>query len=423
MQPTRRQIIELTSALAALGITPILPAASPHPLPRRSRTQRNRTLVVVFLRGGIDGLNLIVPHGDPGYYAARNSIAVRRPGQANGAIDLDGMFGLHPWAEPLKKHFDTGSMVALNAVGHGKNTRSHFEEEDVWETAMLESSVHSQGWLNRHLQLSEGHGPVRAVAIGDALPRILRGASPALALRGLDDLALGDDSSFDATARALRKAYGSSSDEARSGARGLLDAGGDATLDALRVLREATSRTAESRVSYPGQAFPRRMREVARLIRSDVGLELAVVDFGGWDTHQNQGGVGGSYSQRVRQLAGGLDAFARDLDEGMEDVLVVTLSEFGRTAFQNGTGGTDHGWGNCLLAMGGSVQNVSATPRRVLGQWPGLQRDQLHQGRDLMHTTDFRDVFAELLLHHLGSPDLERLLPGHQPRPVGLLKS
>jgi len=415
---TRRRLLEASSSLAALGLFPILPAGLPR-IARGARTPRKRVLVVVFLRGGVDGLNLVVPHGDPGYQAARSYLAVTRPGQPDGALDLDGTFGLHPWADALEPHFRSGEAVALHAVGYDGNSRSHFEEQDVWETGIVGNTVHTDGWLNRHLLTSEGHGPIRGVAVGDALPRLLRGEAETLVLRGLADVSL-DGAGLSTTAAALRTALARKDDD--EGARHLVEAGTGTTLEALTILRKALERTPPTEIEYPEGEFPRRLRELARCIRAGIGIEVATVDFGGWDTHQNQGGIPGPYAQRVRELARGLDAFTRDLGERMEDVLVVTLSEFGRTVAQNGTGGTDHGWGNCLLALGGAVRRAAdrhAGP--VLGRWPGLAREQLHEGRDLLHTTDFRHVLAELVARHLENPARERVFPGLDPAPVGLI--
>lgn len=421
MNQNRRSFLKSSGAFAAcMGLGPfetlVRFEAGRGGLPRAAR---KKTLVVVFLRGGIDGLNLVVPYADEGYYRLRNYIAVQRPGQPNGALDLDGRFGLHPWAEPLLPHFQAGRAVALHAVGYESNTRSHFEEQDVWETGILANTIRSDGWLNRHLAATAGDGPIRAVAVGDALPRILRGEAQALAIRNLSDLSLG--SRGDASvASVLQRAYGSRS--AGDEARGLLDAGGTATIEALREFQKVAEAAYTPGVEYPQTELAGRLQEVVRLIKADVGLEVAVLDYGGWDTHQNQGGIGGTYSQLVRQLSGALDAFARDLGDDLDDVVLLTLSEFGRTAAQNGTGGTDHGWGNCLLALGGPVLRAgNGKPRHVIGEWPGLGPDELNQGRDLRHTTDFRDVFCEVGSQHLGTPDVAALVPDHEPQSVGLV--
>jgi len=417
MELTRRRFLETSSsALAALGTAPLGLASLG--LPRsRAAVAPGRVLVLVFLRGGADGLNLIVPHGEPAYYRLRERLAIPRPGEENGALDLDGTFGLNPWARALLPHFEAGTGVALHAVGRAGSTRSHFEEQDVWETGVVEDTQGADGWLNRHLQTSAGHGPVRAVSFGESLPRYLRGDEEVFAVRALDELAEGAEASRSGALSALASAYAGGAGNPQ------VERGGRAALDALRQLEQVARAPYSSQVEYPDDAFARRLRDVARTVRAGVGLEVAGVDLGGWDTHQDQGGAaGGVHSQLVRRLSDGLDAFLRDLEDRSSDVLVLVVSEFGRTAARNGSGGTDHGWANCVLAFGGPVLAAGGgIPRKLVGQWPGLEPGQLHEDRDLMHTTDFRDVLAEVASAHLGNDALEAVLPGHEPRPVGLL--
>lgn len=433
MHLTRRFFLQSTGLLSAyVGVTPLeLLAAGGAGAARSEPVRRGRTLVVIFLRGGADGLNLVVPYGDPFYARLRQSIAVPAPGRGDGrAIDLDGFFGLHPRLGPLAPLFDEGLAVAAHAVGYDQNTRSHFEEQDVWETGVIGNTVNSDGWVNRHLMTSQGRGRIRAVAIGDALPRIMRGTAPAYAIRGVEDLALPDPPGGDAgaVASALEHAYGAPSPVARGAARDLLARSAAATLEGIAELKAVAAAPYEPAVGYPRTELARRLMQVARLIKADVGLEVAEVDYGGWDTHRNQGrGVGGPFGNLAGQLAGALAAFTRDLGDRLDDVVVVTLTDFGRTAAENGAGGTDHGWANSMLLVGGPVARAHAqaaaagNPRKVVANWPGLAPDQLHEGRDLLHTTDFRDVLAELVRVHLGNPNLETVLPGHAFAPVGLI--
>lgn len=419
MHSTRRSFLKSASALTfGSALAPgISLALEEDPASSRSK----RTLVVVFLRGGMDGLNLIVPHGEKAYYDLRPGIAIPRPGTEGGALDLDGRFGLHPAAAALAPLFDEGLAVALHAVGHARNTRSHFEEQDLWETAVAGHGLATDGWLNRHLATSRGRGPVRALALGNRLPRSLRGDSQALALRGLSDLTLpGDSSSLDATLEAMQRAYGGS--RAEGGAAGLLSRGGTASLDALRQLQAVAAEPYTPVVEFPDTDLGRRCGEATRLIRSDLGLELVELDLGGWDTHQGQGGLAGTFANNLRQLSEALAAMVRNLQERLDDVLIVTLTEFGRTAAQNGTNGTDHGWASCSLIFGGGLRPAGGgKPRKLLGRWPGLAPEELNQRRDLAHTTDFRDLYAECL-GFLGNSELESVLPGHEVRPVGLLR-
>ena len=406
----------------------------------------HRTLVVVFLRGGIDGLNLVVPYADPDYAKLRPGLAVRPPGEDGGCLDLDGRFGLHPQAAPLMPWFKSGAAAALHAVGYPKNSRSHFEEQDVWETGVVGNTLGQDGWLNRHLQTSNGHGPLRAIAIGNTLPRILRGEAEAVCVRNLDRLPnLGqagvtaavehatDDLDTvasmdlrvhaDEAAQRLR-AMVEGRDAARGEAGAMLAEGGRETRRAMALLRRVAEQAEPAGVRWPDHQLGQQMRTAARLLRGGVGVEVIEIDFGGWDTHRRQGaGAQGEYGRKVGQLAEGLNALATALGDRLRDTLILTLSDFGRTARENGTRGTDHGWGNCMLAMGGGLLDRAdaARPRPVLGRWPGLGPDALHEGRDLAHTTDFRDVISEVVAEHLGNPSLRTVLPGHTHTPTGLL--
>lgn len=386
-----------------------------------------KTLVVIFLRGGADGLNLIIPHKEPHYATLRRQLAIAAPGKVDGALELDGFFGLHPRMKAMLPLFDAGMMTAVHAVGYDQNTRSHFEEQDTWETGVAGNTIGSDGWLNRHLATSTGHGPLRAVSIGDTLPRILRGKAAAYAIRGIEDLALPDSKGPQAgIAAGLEHAYQTHPHMHRDNARDLLAATGHETLGVMRQLQSITSQKYKPAVPYPRTALGRKLMQVARLIKSNVGLEVAQVDLDGWDTHQSQAygaaGIEGPFGNLASELADATAAFAADLHDRMDDVLLLTLSDFGRTAQTNGTAGTDHGWGNCLLALGGSVLKANqGNPRKVIGSWPGLAPDQLHQKRDLKHTTDFRDVIAEAVTTHLGNNNLQTLLPHHDFKLVGLV--
>jgi uncharacterized protein (DUF1501 family) len=407
---TRRWFLRSSGlALASCGL-------APHAL-ARPVVAGGKVLVLVFLRGGMDGLSLVVPHGEPDYYRLRSSIAVPRPGADDGALDLDGHFGLHPSAASLMPLFRAGLGVAVHAVGHAGNTRSHFEEQDVWETGVAENTLSSHGWLNRHLMTSSGRGPVRAVCFGEALPRVLRGDVPAYAVRSLDQLTDGAERSQTAALAALGRAH------AGAQTHELVEEGGRAALDALREMKRVADSDYTSDVVYPDTGLGRRFRDVARTIRADVGLEVAELDFGGWDTHQDQGGPrGGPFTRLSGQLAEAIAAFTSDLDDRLDDVLVLAVSEFGRTVRQNGTNGTDHGWANCTLALGGPIRAAGGdTPRLLVGEWPGLAREQLHDERDLMHTTDFRDLIAEVVGGHLGNERLDEVLAGHTAQRVGLV--
>lgn len=424
MQITRRYFLKSSGVLAAYcGIAPLRALAGAAGLTDPAKVRRNKTLVTLFLRGGMDGLNLVVPYGDLDYYKIRQRIAIPRPGQDRGALDLDGFFGLHPSAKALLPLFRSGQAVALQAVGYDKNTRSHFEEQDTWETGVIGNTVSSDGWLNRHLISSEGHGPIRAISIGDNLPRILRGKAAAYAIRGISDLSMPKTvAGEDTVMAALEHAYCTEPHADFTAARDLLAQTADSTLDGIRQLKKIAAENYQPGAKYPKGRLGDQLREAARLIKANVGLEVVEVDYDGWDTHNNQGGVDGNYARLVQTLAESVAAFCQDLGDRLNDVLVLTLSDFGRTASENGTGGTDHGWANCMLAAGGGVGRAGGDQARaVLGRWPGLAPEQLHQKRDLLHTTDFRDVIGEVVKRHLGNANIEKVLPKHQFEKVGLI--
>ncbi|MFT4538730.1 MAG: hypothetical protein ACI841_000887 [Planctomycetota bacterium] len=381
-------------------------------------TKRKPTVIVLFLRGGMDGLNWLVPFGEDAYYRLRPGISIPRPAGDGTAVDLDGFFGLHPAASSMAPLFESGLAVALPAVGHANNSRSHFKEQDLWETAVESNEVSTSGWLNRHLGSSRGRGPVRAIALGDTLPRSLRGENSALALRGLSDLAFDETRNLDRTLVALSQAYEGKGARANEAA---LARSGRSSLEALEHLQRAAQLPDESKVTYPNTTLGRRAKEAARLIRADLGLEVIELDLGGWDTHQNQGRVTGSYANNVRQVSEALTALVTDLEDRLDDLMILTVTEFGRTTAQNGTNGTDHGWASCAFAMGGAVKR-SASRREgpILGSWPGLAPEDLNQGRDLAHSIDFRDVYWEML-GFLGNERQSEVLGGHAYQALGLV--
>lgn len=419
MHLTRRHFLQLSGSLAVyLGVTPMELLAEEKLKP----VKKGKTLVLVFQRGGLDGLNFLVPWKDPDYARLRKSIALPAPSdKADGRVlDLDGLFGLNPRLAALMPLFKKGQAVGIHAVGHDRNTRSHFEEQDVWETGVTGNTINSDGWVNRHLLTSTGHGPIRAVAIGNALPRIMHGKCCAYAVQGVDDLALPDTRTDKAVVgAALEHAYKKDAQKRAGDARELIAQTGQSTLEGIEKLKDLVGREYKPAAAYPQTDFARQLMQAARLIKADVGLEVAEIDYGGWDTHQFQGGVQGPYGDLCQGLAEGLAAFVQDLGEKRDGVLILTMSDFGRTAEENGTYGTDHGWGNCLLALGGGMKRDDG--KKVIGTWPGLAKDQLHEKRDLAHTTDFRDVIAEVVQAHLGNEELKSVLPGHEFKKVGLL--
>jgi uncharacterized protein (DUF1501 family) len=386
------------AAMLSLGFAPSFLARA-----AAAATSRKRLLVTIFQRGAVDGLNMIVPYGEADYYRLRPSIGIARPGSPDSALDLDGFFGLHPRLAPLVPLWTNGSLAVVHACGSPDRTRSHFDAQDYMETATPGIKSTRDGWLNRCLQASGAPEPLRGVAVTRQMPRSLRGRAPALAFSSASAFDVRGDM---ASARALETAYDGASDA-------LLQAGGREAFEAMRTLREAgggTSRPA-SGVEYPRSPFGQAMQEIARIAKADVGLEIAFAESTGWDHHINEGGAAGQLAQRLDDLSRGIAALAADLGALMADTVILTMSEFGRAAQENGNRGTDHGHGNAMMLLGGPVRGG-----RVYGRWPGLRKEQRFEQRDLAVTTDFRDVFAEVATRHLGltADSLARVFPGHQ---------
>jgi len=408
---TRRVFLKNGSlALVSLGFAPAFVARA-----AQAAQARQKILVAVFQRGAVDGLNMVVPFGEAAYYASRPSIAIARPGQPDGAIDLDGFFGLHPRMAPLAPYFQRGELAIVHASGSPDETRSHFDAQDYMESGTPGVKSTNDGWLNRYLHAkdhAERSTPFRAVALTTGLPRMLQGTAPALAI--------GQLGRFGIASRDMAMASGFESQYA-SAADALLGSTGREAFDAVHMLEQANPAgyAPANGAEYPRSGFGEAMRQVAQIIKADLGLEVAFAELGQWDHHANEGAATGQIANRLDDFASGLAAFARDLGDRMADVMVVTMSEFGRTVRENGNRGTDHGHGNAMLVLGGNINGG-----KVHGRWPGLERDQLWQGRDLAITTDFRDVFAECVTGHLGAKDVSAIFPGYQyQRPLGIVRS
>jgi uncharacterized protein (DUF1501 family) len=396
-------------ALFSLGIDPLFLAravASYRPLPSLTVPDRP-VLVCLFQRGAVDGLNMIVPHGEPLYYRERPRIAI----PASDVIDLDGHFGLHPSLAPLKPLWDNKSLAPIHAVGSPDATRSHFDAQDYMETGTPGVKSTPDGWLNRYCRHDREHAdtPFRAVAFGPQLPRVLAGSAPALAIDDLQafGLRIPQEGARDRLTRAFEELY-----EGGGAATGLLASSSQEGFEAIQVLKRVNPAQYQpaNGATYPPGRFGRALLQIAQLIKADVGLEIAFADIGGWDTHVNQGSSDGQLAARLRELGLGLAAFAQDLGERMRSVVVLTMSEFGRTIRENGNSGTDHGHATAMLALGGPVNGG-----KVLGRWPGLAPESRFEGRDVAVTTDFRDLFAEALSRHLGARDLQPVFPGYAP--------
>lgn len=417
-------------ALLALGLPPEFVTRSM--LARTRGADRRKTLICIFQRGAVDGLNMVVPFGEKAYYERRRSIAVQAPGRENGAIDINGFFGLHPMLRPLHELFTRKELAIVHAVGSPHPTRSHFDAQDFMETATPGVKSTRDGWLNRVLTHTDcecggrtlqdpgAHAAdhaagqiamasrlpaiaaLRGISMGAATPRAMRGKHPTLAIEDIDrfGIARGRDASLEET---FARVY-----QAESGT--LVGGAADDAFEAIRILKAVNTAqySPAAGVTYPAGNFGRSLRQIAQLIKADVGVEVAFADIGGWDTHQAQGGAEGQLARRFDEFARGIRALYDDLGDRMGDVVIMTMSEFGRTVAENGSGGTDHGHANCMMVMGGG-----AAGGRILGEWPGLEREQLYEGRDLALTTDFRDVFAEVVSKHLQAEKLDAVFPGY----------
>lgn len=384
---TRRLFIKQTGlAVASFAATPsfLLRAAS-----SVGGTSDRPIIIAIFQRGAADGVSMVIPFGDKHYQSARPQIAIP------DSIDLDGFYGLHPSLAPLKPIYDEGHLAIVHAVGSPSNTRSHFDAQDYMESGTPGGKSVGDGWLNRYLQTDSRPAatPFRAVAFSSNTPRTLMGPAPSLAMTRISDFGIRGGPRTPEIEQMFESAYGD-------------------TFDAVKLLRKANPQqyTPAKGIDYPASPYGQALLQIVQLVKADVGLEVAFADIGGWDTHANQGSSRGQLANRLTEFGQGLAALYRDLGDRMRNVVVLTMTEFGRSIQQNGSGGTDHGHASCLFVAGGPVKGG-----KVYGRWPGLAPEQLYEGRDLALTTDFRDVFAEILTKHMGTKDVARVFPGFKP--------
>ena len=374
-------------------------------------TTGGNVLVVISLRGGIDGLGLVVPHGDPAYYAARRTIAL----PAASLVAKDAMFGLHPQMKPLEWLFASGELAAVHAVGLPVPNRSHFLAMEEVEDADPTSSVR-RGWINRMIGLDADATPYEAVNMGDPItPTALVGPAPALATDGLDGITLAGATDGHAAARRrqLETIWGR--------APGPLGAAARSALRTVSELAPVVGATYRPSVAYPAEwpatDLAQALKDTAHLIKADVGTEVVAIDYGSWDMHSDYGTTEyGEMQSMVRGFAGALDAFLRDLGALRQRVTVVTISEFGRRVAENGNRGLDHGWGNMMLLAGAGVKGG-----RYYGSWPGLGSGRLVDG-DLKVTTDYRDVLGEVVASRFPGRSVGSVFPGLSHRPLGLMR-
>jgi uncharacterized protein (DUF1501 family) len=383
--------------------------------------KKRKILVAIFQRGAADGLNIVVPFSEKRYHDLRPTLAVAPPtreGNISGpfinngpfgpAIDLDGRFALNGAMQPLKALWDKQQLAIVEATGSPDSSRSHFDAQDYMESG-TSGKVTGDGWLNRALPpAGKDTSPLRAVAMGKQVARTLRGEREAIAVGDPQQFNMGNQDA----AAILESMYATSGD-AQWGRTGR-----DA-FEAMKVIQSINRSpyNPQGGAQYQqGGELGRSLQQLARLIKADAGVEAAFAEVGGWDHHGNENQ---QLTNMLRQFSSALAAFAQDMGDRMEDIVLVTMSEFGRTVEENGNGGTDHGHGSVMMVLGGPVQGG-----KVYGKWPGLEREQLFEGRDLAVTTDFRAVLGELIGGHLGQKDLGPVFPGYQPGdPLGLLRS
>ena len=370
---------------------------------------RAKRLVVIFQRGAADGLNIVVPHGESAYYSLRPTINIPQ----SAVLDLDGFFGLHPSLSALQPLWNQKHLAIVHAAGSPDPTRSHFDAQDYMESGTPGVKSTDDGWLNRTLdEASPSTSPFRAVAMGPATPRILSGSEPVVAINNINEFAIGGrNSSVSPIANSFEAMYAGSVDT-------VLHGNGQETFDAVKMLKSANPEqyTPAAGVDYPPGRFGDSLKQLAQLIKANLGVQVAFADIGGWDHHVNEGNTDGQIANVLRDFSGSLAAFWLDLGDRAEDTVVVTMSEFGRTARENGNRGTDHGHANVMFVFGGPVKGG-----KVYGRWPGLDHSQLYEGRDLALTTDFRTVLGEAVYKQISNKDLSRVFPGFDSRPKDFL--
>jgi uncharacterized protein (DUF1501 family) len=371
----------------------------------------NKRLVVIFQRGAADGLNIVVPHAERAYYAMRPSINI----PCQQVIDLNGFFGLHPSLAPLKPLWDQHHLAIVHAAGSPDTTRSHFDAQDYMESGTPGMKNTSDGWLNRTLQ-SEAAAtdtPFRAIALGTSLPRILSGKASAVAVSNVNGFGIaGGNPAAAPLGNTFEAMYAQSVDSVLHGTA-------TETFEAVKMLKSADPQryTPAPGANYPRGRFGDALRQTAQLIKSNLGVQIAFTDIGGWDHHVNEGAVEGQLANVLRDFSQSIAAFWIDMGSLADDTVIVTMSEFGRTARENGNRGTDHGHANVMFVLGGPVRGG-----RVYGRWPGLDPSQLNEGRDLALTTDFRRVLGEAVARHLGNSHLNAVFPGFDNSPQAFLR-
>jgi len=412
MNLTRRNFLKLSGFSALTGL--LRPGLRPRvAFSATADGPAGDILICIFLRGAMDGLNAVIPYTEARYHDLRPTIAIPDPDQPQGAVDLDGFFGLHPVLEPLKDIYTERDLAFVHASGSPDPSRSHFTAQDYMERGAPGDLSVSTGWLARHLSsiASQNESPFRAVGMGSILQKSLAGPISALALRSIEGFHLtGNEQEIDGVQQTLQSLYAGD---------GWLQEEGQLIFDAFDFLAAAdpTQYQPQHGAAYDENAFSQGLKQIAQLIRADIGLEAAAIDLNGWDTHASEGGVEGAMATLLQELAAGLSAFYTDMQDDMRRITVVAMSEFGRRVKENASRGTDHGHGNVMLLMGGGVNGG-----RVYGEWPGLEEDALDRG-DLAITTDYRTVLSEIVKKRLLNRHLSEVFPDFEQNPfLGLVQ-
>jgi uncharacterized protein (DUF1501 family) len=407
-----RRIFLRHSALAVVGTAAVPSFLTRAAFGAAETGARTKRLVVIFQRGAADGLNIFVPYAEPQYYAMRPGINIPK----KAVLDLNGFFGLHPSMSAFQPLWQQGHLAIVHAAGSPDTTRSHFDAQDFMETGTPGVKVTGNGWLNRSLRgmpLTAQNSPFRAIALGPSVPRILGGSEPAVAMNNINDFSVGGKNpKGNPAATAFEAMYDHSSDSVLHGT-------GEETFDAVKMLKAADpgQYAADPGANYPKGRFGDSLRQLAQLIKANLGVQVAFADISGWDHHVNEGATQGQLANVLTDFSQSIAAFWTDLGDLMEDTIVVTMSEFGRTARENGNRGTDHGHANVMFVLGGPVKGG-----RVYGRWPGLDQSQLYEGRDLALTTDFRQVIGEAVSRHMGNQNLAKVFPGFDNQPTKFLR-
>jgi uncharacterized protein (DUF1501 family) len=403
-----------------LGGVPTFVAQAANMIKAPSLFKRRKTLVCIFQRGAMDGLMAVTPFTDQYLKAARPTLfmSAAKGGTDKPLIDLDGRFGLHPSMGAFESVFKDGRLGIVHGIGSPNNTRSHFDAQDYMEAGTPFNKGTASGWLNRAVGLL-GHDaatPFQAVSISSSLPRSFYGDHPSVAISNLQDFAIqmkGNQNGANMAAKSFEDLYDQTSS-------GLLKDTGKESFEAMKMLNKVDTKNykAENGANYPNSALGNSLKQIAQLIKMDLGLEVAFAESGGWDTHFNQGTSNGIFSRNVNDLSESMMAFWTDMGTFQDDITVMTMTEFGRTVKQNGTGGTDHGRASCNFILGNDVKGG-----KVHGLMNPLAKENLEDGRDLAVTTDFRSVFSEVADRHLNINNDQILFPDWSGKHIGMMRS